>query len=81
MNPHPYVLRCMSDVRTAELRAAAREHALARQARSPRPRRSRQRLRARAGWLLVELGLRLVRPPVAADTGSGLATVAGRTVT
>lgn len=48
-------------LRVAELRERARTRTLVRSAREPGPRR-RPALRARLGWGLVELGLRLVQP-------------------
>jgi hypothetical protein len=50
---HPEIHLALHHARGAELRAAAVSHRLAAQGRRPR------NLRARLGWTLVEVGLRL----------------------
>ncbi|MFE4664171.1 hypothetical protein ACFRI7_08295 [Streptomyces sp. NPDC056716] len=54
---HPETFLALHHARAAELRADADAYRLARTARRPRD------LRARLGWTLVELGLRLATPP------------------
>ncbi|GAB2804957.1 hypothetical protein [Streptomyces daliensis] len=66
-DPEAYLL--LSHVRSCELRTAADAHALARRAAaSPRPWRRWSWLRDRAGWLLIQMGLRLVHPPTVVRT-------------
>ncbi|MFE2045395.1 hypothetical protein ACFXAZ_31660 [Streptomyces sp. NPDC059477] len=54
---HPETFLALHHARAAELRADADAYRLALTARRPRD------LRARLGWTLVELGLRLATPP------------------
>ncbi|GGT14593.1 hypothetical protein [Streptomyces chromofuscus] len=54
---NPAVLLALHDARAADLRAEADAHRLA--GRAGRP----VELRARLGWALVEMGLRLAVPP------------------
>ncbi|MCX4909005.1 hypothetical protein [Streptomyces sp. NBC_00878] len=54
---HPETHLALHHIRAAELRAEADAYRLAAAARRPRD------LRARLGWTLVEVGLRLTAPP------------------
>ncbi|WP_046733432.1 hypothetical protein [Streptomyces humi] len=53
---HPETHLALHHTRTAELHAEAETHRLAREAKPERE------LRARIGWTLVEIGLRLATP-------------------
>jgi hypothetical protein len=53
---HPYQLEQIASQRTAELRAQKRAHLARRHVQRPGPGNS---VRHRAGWTLVEIGLRL----------------------
>ncbi|MFF5491996.1 hypothetical protein [Streptomyces aquilus] len=58
MDPETHL--ALHQIRAADLRAQAEAHRLAGEAKPPRA------LRARVGWTLVELGLRLAATPRAA---------------
>ncbi|GAB7062760.1 hypothetical protein [Streptomyces mexicanus] len=61
---HPEIHLALHRTRAAELRAAADAHRLAADAPAAGPRRAGD-LRARLGWTLVEVGLRLATGPAA----------------
>ncbi|MER5946691.1 hypothetical protein ABT127_11560 [Streptomyces sp. NPDC001904] len=60
---HPEIHRYVHAARSAELRAAARAHRLRRAAAADRTDSGAAPLRHRVGWLLIETGLRFLRPP------------------
>ncbi|MBO1330195.1 hypothetical protein [Streptomyces sp. VRA16 Mangrove soil] len=60
---HPHIHACLHAARAAELRAQADAHRLRRLARTERRGREGASLRHRFGWLLIETGLRFLRPP------------------
>ncbi|MYW63058.1 hypothetical protein GTY65_03040 [Streptomyces sp. SID8379] len=60
---HPDIHGYVHAARTAELRAQARAHRLRRTARADRPAHPTTSVRNRLGWLLIETGLRFLRPP------------------
>ncbi|WP_371671128.1 hypothetical protein OG985_28015 [Streptomyces sp. NBC_00289] len=64
---HPETRLALHRAHAADLRAEAEAHRLARAARRPRD------LRARLGWTLVEVGLRLAAPSRPALTSLGQA--------
>jgi hypothetical protein len=57
---HPYLLGQMTQEHTDDLRRAAERHQLAT---AIKPVRRRPTLRTRAGWTLVQVGLRLATHP------------------
>ncbi|MEU6841228.1 hypothetical protein ABZ930_05040 [Streptomyces sp. NPDC046716] len=60
---HPDIHAYVHAARTAELRAAARAHRLRRAAAADRSGSGVAPVRHRVAWLLIETGLRLLRPP------------------
>ncbi|MDO0933406.1 hypothetical protein QQY66_17565 [Streptomyces sp. DG2A-72] len=63
MNHHPDIHHYIHAARAADPRAQARAWELRRTVGSDRSDQSVMPARARLGWLLIEVGLRLVRPP------------------
>lgn len=66
MNNHPDIHRYADAARATELRARAADWRLARTAAVATATRGGGPARTRLGWLLIEVGLRLVRPPAPA---------------
>ncbi|MFD8573551.1 hypothetical protein [Streptomyces sp. NPDC059639] len=60
---HPDIHVYVHAARTAELRAAADAHRLRSAAAGDRGHRGGAVMRHRVGWLLIETGLRFLRPP------------------